>query len=283
MYPLKQVQNERKQMIKKISMITMLILMLGIWVVWAAPVEADSKQPQAYYQTPTPDATGRIVYKVKKNDTCLSVSLLTGVDLNTLKQLNKLDEACSLSEGQDLLLGISQRPTLAPSATPTPGPALPTPTAFNGNGQICIYLFFDTNGNAMPEDNEPPIENGAFSIQNKDNTVNESGRTGLTPACNTVPEGDYNISVAPPEGFNPTTNMNYAIKVIAGDNHIIPFGAQPSSAVAGPTPVVPTTGDLPQPPNGNGLWLLGAGLLLILVGIGMGVYFVFISRKNRSL
>ena len=199
-----------------------------------------------------------------------------------MRQLNKLDEACALSEGQDLLLGIFMRPTQAPSVTPTAGLALPTPTAFNGNGQICIYLFFDTNGNAMPEDKEPPIENGAFSIQNKDNTVNQTGRTGLTPACKTVPEGDYNISVAPPEGFNPTTNMNYAIKVMAGDNNIIPFGAQPSTAAAGPTHAVPGT-PLPPPISSNGLWLLVAGLLLILVGIGMGVYFVFISRKNRIL
>jgi hypothetical protein len=270
-------------MIKKISVIVMMMLMLGTWVAWTGPVQADTKLPQAYYQTPTPDNTGRIVYKVKKNDTCLSVSLLTGVDLNTLRQLNKLDEACSLSEGQDLLLGIFQRPTQSASPTATAGPAVPTPTAYNGNGQICIYLFFDTNGNAMPEDAEPPIENGAFSIQNKDNTVNESGRTGLTPACKTVPEGDYNISVAPPEGFNPTTNMNYAIKVLAGDNHIIPFGAQPSTAA------VPTAGaggsstTTTPPPSSNGLWLLLAGLMLILLGIGMGVYFVFISRKNRIL
>jgi hypothetical protein len=269
-------------MIKKLFLIAMMVLMLGALVVWAAPVQADSKLPQAYYQTPTPDSTGKIIYKVKKNDTCLSVSLLTGVDINTLRQLNKLDEACSLTEGQDLLLGVFQRPTTEPTAIPTPGPAQPTPTAFNGNGQICIYLFFDTNGNAMPEDAEPPIENGAFSIQNKDNTINESGRTGITPACKTVPEGDYNISVAPPEGFNPTTNMNYAIKVLAGDNHIIPFGAQPNTSAVGPTPG-PGGAQAPTLQNSNGIWLLLAGLLLILVGIGLGVYFVFISRKNRIL
>jgi len=145
-------------MIKRISLIAISLLILGMMVVWTGPVQADTKQPQAYYQTPTPDATGRILYHVKQNDTCTSIFLLTGVDVNTLRQLNKLDENCTLTEGQDLLLGIFQHPTLAPSATPTAGPALPTPTAYNGNGQICIYLFFDTNGNAMPEDNEPPLK-----------------------------------------------------------------------------------------------------------------------------
>jgi hypothetical protein len=267
-------------MIKRISLIVISLLLLGGMVVWAAPVQADTKQPQAYYQTPTPDATGRIVYRVKKNDTCTSIFLLTGVDVNTLRQLNKLDENCTLSEGQDLLLGIFQRPTLAASATPTAGPSIPTPTASNGSGQICIYLFFDTNGNAMPEDNEPPIENGAFSIQDKDNKVNQSGRTGLTPVCKDIPEGDYNISVAPPEGFNPTTNMNYSLKLAAGDKHIIPFGAQPNTVAVGPTP---SAGGVNPSQNSNGIWLLLAGLLLILSGVGLGVYFVFISRKNRIL
>ena len=89
--------------------------------------------------------------------------------------------------------------------------------------------------------------------------------------------------MAPPEGFNPTTNMNYAIKVLAGDNQIIPFGAQPNSVSAGPTPAGPGTAAPAAAPGSSGIWLLLAGLLLILVGIGLGVYFVFISRKNRIL
>lgn len=263
------------------------MLMAATIVLWAAPVEAGSQHPQAYYQTPTPDGSGKIVYKVKKNDTCLSISLLTGVDLNTMRQLNKLDENCTLSENQDLILAIVDKPTYSPSATPTVGPALPTPTPLSGKGQICISLFFDTNGNAMPDSTEPAIENGAFSIQDKDNKVNETGRTAKDPkdpACKEVPEGDYNISVAPPEGFNPTTSMNYAIKVTAGDKHIIPFGAQPSALINTPQASgANNPSSTSSSSSDNGIWLLLMGMVLILAGIGLGVYFVFLSRKNRVL
>jgi hypothetical protein len=267
-------------MIKRISLIAFSLLIMGFLVFWTNPVKADSKLPQAFVQTPTADANGRIIYKVKKVDTCIGLQLRFGVEVATIIQLNKLDDKCTLTEGMDLILGVYERPTVSITPTATPGPKLPTPTAYNGNAKVCISLFFDTNGNAMPENNEPPIENGAFSIQDKDNKINENGRTGLDPACKDIPEGDYNISVAPPEGFNPTTNMNYSLKVLAGETHIIPFGAQPNSAAVGK----PTPGDISTPTqNSDGIWLLLVGMLLILSGIGLGVYFVFISRKNRIL
>jgi hypothetical protein len=274
-------KSERTIMIKKISLFATLMLMIGVVVTWAAPVEAVSQHPQAYYQTPTPNAEGRIIYVVKKNDTCLSISMINNVSIDQIRQLNKLDETCALTEGQSLVLGVYEvAPTKVPTVTPTVDPSLPTPTPFNGKGQICISLFSDTNGNAMPEDGEEPITGGAFSIQEKENKVNESGSTGAEPACKEVPEGDYNISVAPPEGYNPTTSMNYSIKVVAGDKHIIPFGAQPNSVLA-----TPSTGGTSETPlnNSSNIWLLLVGLLLILAGIGLGVYFVLLSRKNRAL
>lgn len=266
-------------MIKKISLLATLLLMIGVMVAWAAPVEAISQHPQAVYQTPTPNADGKIIYVVQKNDTCVSIYLKTGADINEMRQLNNLDENCTLSEGQELVLAVQQVTTQEPTLAPTLDPNIPTPTPFNGMGQICVSLFFDTNGNAMRETGEPPIENGAFSIQDKENKTNEDGLTGLEPACKDVPEGEYNISVAPPEGFNPTTSMNYAIAVKAGDKHIIPFGAQPSSVASTPE----AGGESGATPSGDNssIWLLLVGLLLILAGIGLGVYFIFLSRKNR--
>jgi hypothetical protein len=276
-------KSERIIMIKKISLLATLMLMIGIVVTWAAPVEAVSQHPQAYYQTPTPNAEGRIIYVVKKNDTCLSISMVNNVGMDELRQLNKLDETCTLTEGQSLILGVYETsPTKVPVATATIDPSLPTPTPFNGKGQICISLFSDTNGNAMPEDGETPITGGAFSIQEKENKVNENGSTGADPACKEVPEGDYNISVAPPEGYNPTTSMNYSIKVVAGDKHIIPFGAQPNSVLATPS-TGGTSNGTTSSGEGSNIWLLLVGLLLILAGIGLGVYFVLLSRKNRVL
>ncbi|MCE1252052.1 MAG: LysM peptidoglycan-binding domain-containing protein [Anaerolineae bacterium] len=269
-------------MTKKISLLATLLLMIAIMVAWAAPVEAVSQHPQAVYQTPTPNADGRVIYVVQQNDTCISIYLKTGADINEIRQLNNLDENCSLTPGQELVLSIQERTTVEPTAMPTVDPNIPTPTPFNGMGQICVSLFFDTNGNAMPETGEPPVENGAFSLQDKEYKVNENGLTAQEPVCKDVPEGDYNISVAPPEGFNPTTAMNYAIGVKAGDKHIIPFGAQPSSVASTPDASGTGSGNTSQG-DGGSVWLLLVGLLLILAGIGLGVYFIFISRKNRVL
>ncbi len=269
-------------MIKKISLLATLLLMIAVMVAWAAPVEAVSQHPQAVYLTPTPNADGKIIYVVQKeNETCLSIYLTTGVEIDQIRQLNNLDEDCTIQVGQELLLAVQQVSTVEPTLAPTLDPSIPTPTPFNGMGQICVSLFFDTNGNAMRETGEPPIENGAFSIQDKENKTNEDGLTGLEPACKDVPEGEYNISVAPPEGFNPTTSMNYAITVKAGDKNIIPFGAQPSSVAS--TPNAGGESSTPSAGDSSNVWLLLVGLLLILAGIGMGVYFIFLSRKNRVL
>jgi hypothetical protein len=131
----------------------------------------------------------------------------------------------------------------------------------------------DTNGNAVREESEMLLPTGAVSMIDRSGTVNLTGQTqaGETPLCfNDVAEGEYNISVAVPEGFNPTTNMNYALKLFAGENNIIPFGAQPSGA-AGPAPDVGSGGRNPL------VALIGG--ILILGGIGLGVYYVLRMRR----
>lgn len=84
---------------KRLFLLTSLIL-TGLLALLAAPVTATPQQPQAFYQTPTPGADGRIIYIVKPGDTCLSISLLTGVDLNDLRLFNNLNEECLLTEGK---------------------------------------------------------------------------------------------------------------------------------------------------------------------------------------
>jgi hypothetical protein len=241
------------------------LLVSLLLVVMAATSVSASPQTQVFYQTPTPDADGRILYTVGAGDTCISISLLTGIDVSELRLLNGLDEACTVAEGQQLLLGtvdVSQ-PTAGPTAT-SEADAQPSPTPFMGNGEVCINLFADLNGNATAEDGEGPIGGGAVSITNRAGDVSRTGETtvGEEPLCFTdLPEGEYNISVAPPEGFNPTTSMNYPLPVHPGDSSIIDFGAQISSQApveADPTPTSPM--------------LAIVGGLLVLAGAGMGVY-----------
>lgn len=240
------------------------------------PVSAEPAA-QAFYQTPTPNAENRVIYIVQPGDSCLRVSLLTGVELGQLRTLNNLDEECALSEGQELILAIVEAPTPAPvEFTATPGPPQPSPTPFNGTGEICVYLFADVNGNALADDDEGPIGGGAISISDRAGKVSLTGVTDNSgdPTCfSEVPEDDYNVSVAPPEGFNPTTSMNYPLVLKAGESSVLDFGAQISSA-AMPVPV----GE-----GGRSPLLAVLGIVLILAGIGVGVYFGLVRRPKPPL
>ena len=228
-------------------------------------------------QSPTPDPDGNIFYIIKSNDSCMSISLTMGIDLQTLRQLNNLDEECSLIAGTRLLLGRYETPTPTPGPSPTPTPITPTPTPYNGYGQVCVYLFEDVDGNGIVAETEYGISGGAVSITKRSGADNF---TGLTMAGNDllcfpeVPEGDYNISVAPPTDYNPTTNMNYALSVKAGDNTQINFGAQKSSQLEEADIEVDTT------PKSPILMAIGIGL----IAGGLIIVFIFgILKRNEQL
>ena len=157
----------------------LVLVLISVLVLAGALISPATASPpaQVYYQTPTAGADGRIIYIVKGGDTCLSISLLTGVDINQLRRINNLDEECALREGQQLLLGIYQTSTPTPGPTPTEMPVVPTPTPFPGTGTICVYLFNDVNGNALAEETELPIAGGAISVTDKAGTVSLAGTT----------------------------------------------------------------------------------------------------------
>ncbi|NMB58804.1 MAG: LysM peptidoglycan-binding domain-containing protein, partial [Chloroflexi bacterium] len=103
-----------------------LILVASLLFFSIFPVQAGSIYPQVVYGTPTPNADGRIIYIVKASDNCTSISFLTGVSIDDIRRLNNLKEDCALREGQQLLIGIADKP--AAQATATPPNQIPTPT-----------------------------------------------------------------------------------------------------------------------------------------------------------
>jgi hypothetical protein len=220
--------------------------------------------PQAYYYTPTPQADGRILYTVKANDTCISIALLNGITEDDLRALNNLqgDDCLYLQEGQQLLLGVLEEPTATAEAVQTT--LEPTATPFKGNGTICIYLFNDENGNAMAEEVELPLAGGEVSVRDRLSIVNLTGTTDDSgdPICfEDIPEGDYDLSVAIPEGYNPTTVLNYTLNLLPGDVSIVDFGAQPSSRA------------LPMFGEDNSSPFLGIlGIVFIAAGVGLWFY-----------
>jgi hypothetical protein len=210
------------------------------------------------------------MYVVKENDTCTSIALLMGISEQELRQLNNLqttadrDDCSFLWVGQELIIREK------PEETPTPTPmvtAEPTATPFKGNGTICVYLFNDVNGNALAEDGESPIAGGEVSLTDRLSTINKTGTTtdtGDALCFPDIPEGDYNISVAIPEGYNPTTVMNFALTLSAGQVSTVNFGAQAGSS------------------KQQAFGTSSSSPLLLIVGIifvGLGVGLMFYVRR----
>jgi LysM repeat protein len=230
---------------------------------------------QNVYQTPTPLPDGRILYIVQPGDTCLRVSLLTGVSLDQIRKLNNLDLACTINAGQKLLIALAGPAIViaTPGPSPTSGPIVPSATPFHGNGEVCVAVFDDVNGDATRQDTETIIPDAAVSLTDRLGTISKTATTtaATDPLCfQNIPEGDYNISVAVPEGFNPTTVMNYALTVKAGDQALVDFGAQLSAQAV---PLAPAEG-------GHSPLLGLIGGVLLVVGAGLGVY-VFLHVRNR--
>ncbi len=255
------------------TLITLLILVLSI------PVQAAPAAQGVQYATNTPNPNGNIYYQVQPNDTCLRIEYLYGITDAQLRQLNtKLDPNCTLTIGDLLLMGVgassNPTPTLGPS--PTPLPPTITPTPFNGTTQICISLFNDLNGNGIHETTEPMIPGGAISVTEKTGKYSKTLPTlaGTDPICFTdLPEGDYEISVAIPDNYNPTTALTYTLHANAGNSAYVDFGAQSKDTT------------IAQPENNtNTSPLLGIfGGLLLLAGIGLGWYGLRLRRPASKL
>lgn len=248
-----------RKTVRAFGLLSMILLPIIIMI----PTTASAPLPQAVISTPTPQADGRIVYIVKENDTCISIALLMGISEQELRELNNLgaDDCQFIYPGQEMLVGIKAEDTPVPTTEAT---AAPTPTPFKGNGSICIYLFNDENGDALAEETELPLAGGAVSVTDRLNTVNLTGTTdasGEALCFSEIPEGDYNISVAVPEGYNPTTVMNYAIAIGAGEVSTIDFGAQPGSGLR------PTFSEENPSPL-----LLVLGVFFIGAGVGLWFY-----------
>ncbi len=241
-----------------------------IFLITLLPSGANIGYSQAFYYTPTPGTDGRILYTVKENDTCISIALKNGISEEQLRQLNNLqaNDCLTIRVGQQLLIGIRQENTPTPTSNV---PVTPSPTPSKGSGSVCIYLFDDVNGNAMAETNEPALAGGQISVTDQLSKINLTGATLDTgdPVCfENVPEGDYNISVAIPEGYNPTTAMNYKLALGAGDSATVDFGAQQGSRLVTTT----SEGNRPSP------LLAVLGLFFIAAGVGLWFYLKRMSR-----
>jgi hypothetical protein len=262
---------------KTLPLFLLVLIVLGISL---STLRLPASAQGTPYQTPTPNANGDIIFKVRPGDGCISISLLTNVSIETIKSLNGLDDTCTLFEGQDIVLGRVEPVVLTQTAMPTPTipPQLITPslTPSPGTATICVVLFHDMDGNGMRTEGEDYLYGGEVSVSNRSGTVSLTGTTvagipdEIEPRCfPDLPQDSYNVTVAIPDGFNATTTTNYALEVKAGEDATIDFGAQESAPSAG----------VIEPDSARRSPVLAiVGGVILLAGLGLGFY-LWRSRK----
>src|SRR5512140_2411039 len=150
---------------KRLLIVTALVITLLLLASSALTVQASENLQN--FVTPTPGPDGRIIYIVQEGQNCTIIQNITGIPISQLRALNRLDENCTLSVGQKLLIGMGG--PAAGTATPTGAPATATPVQaqvppIENNAAVCVLLYNDLNGDALHQDTEPVISNGAVSV-----------------------------------------------------------------------------------------------------------------------
>jgi hypothetical protein len=245
------------------------------------------------FPTPTPGPDGKIIYVVQPNDTLWRISAITGVKIETIRELNKLGVNDTIIPGDKLLIGYAgpSGPTAVPGVIPTQAVLTPSPTSSPGWGILCVLLYNDINGDSMREESEPSIAGGEISVSNRLGSVSLTAETpsggvataiqNPTPAergytCfNQLLQGEYLISVAAPKGYNRTTVLNQTLHLEAGQTTEIAFGAQANSELEAQSAIIPES-----PRKSPLIGILGGALLA--AGIGLGIYATLLRRASST-
>lgn len=222
------------------------------------------------FPTPTPGPDGRIIYIVKPNDTILRISLIAGVTIDDLRGLNNLIDDV-IVPGQELLLGLGGPSAITPTPGPSPTPtqAIPTPSPEPGLAILCVLVYDDVNGDAIRQEEEQSIAQSEISVNDRLGTISLTATTasGLDPHCfSDLPEGEYNITVAIPEGYNSTTISSYVLEILAGDETYLDFGAQANSETQADAPVSTEEGRSPLLGIIGGIFLVAGAALAVFAG-----------------
>ena len=124
---------------------------------------------------------------------------------------------------------------------------------------------------------EGAIAGAAISLTSDDGTYSQTQTSVINPDATAyqgmcfanVPPGKYSVSVAAPDGYNPTMNLTSSVDVNPGDSISVNFGAQPKAIAAATTD-----------PKGPSPLLGVIGAALLLGGIGIGAYTWRMLRKK---
>jgi SdrD B-like domain len=162
-------------------------------------------------------------------------------------------------------------PTQAQTATPDTRP-----------GSICVVSFEDTNGNGSSDAGEKLIAGSVVKLLGLTQATYTTDGANEPYCFANLPAGPYQISVALPAGYAPTTGNLVVVNVVPGAPAQVPFGAQSSRLV----PADGTTATPEPSSSGSGsgsatiLIIAGLGVALLLVAGGIAGFFFLRSRFN---
>jgi LysM repeat protein len=278
---------------KRILPVACLIILILFISTQSTQTRAAPQAQLTVFPTPTPGPDGKIIYIVQPNDTLWRISAISGVKIETIRELNNLGVNDTIMPGDKILLGYAGPSVGAPTAGPAPTLAVltPSPTSSPGWGILCVLLYNDVNGDSMRQETEPSIPGGEVSVTNRLGTVSLTAKTPSggadTTIVNPTPQergytcfdqllqGEYLISVAAPEGYNRTTTLNTALNLEAGQTTQIAFGAQANSELQAQTAIIP------ESPQKSPIMGIIGGVLLV-AGIGLGIYATWLRRGSGS-
>jgi hypothetical protein len=264
-------------MIKRITLASVLGLAALLFIGMSLPVSASPSPQYTYIPTPTPGPDGRIIFIVT-DESPWTIAARFNIPIEELRELNLWGDNPITRPGDEVLLGYAgpAEVTATPGPTTIPEPALPTPTYEPGWGIICILLYNDLNGDSFRQEEEPSIPGGAISISNRSGTVSitESTIDGLEYQCfEELPEGEFTISVAVPDGFNATTQTNRSLNLAAGDITYLGFAAHTSSEANAQTE--------PEESGGRSSWLGILGGVFLLAALGLTIFASRLIKTKR--
>src|SRR4030065_1155071 len=94
-------------MIKRILIAACLVLMILITSAHGNHTQAAPRAQLTVFPTPTPGPDGKVIYIVQSGDTLWRISAITGVKIETIRDLNNLGVNDNIIPGDRLLIGYA--------------------------------------------------------------------------------------------------------------------------------------------------------------------------------
>ncbi len=248
--------------------------------------------------TPTPRPDGATVHIVESGDTLFGISLMYGVTVERICELNNIEKNDLLGIDQELVISLpSQTPTptpLPPPPTPAaPGsPATPVTEGGAGGASICVLAYHDRNSNTFRDDEETEelLPNVEFTVADASGVVNRYTSDGVhEPHCFTgLAPGAYRVIQNSPAGYTSSGPAELPVAVAEGTSLDIQFGnvrsetSEASDETTEPAPVGEEGNESASDSTAGRIFATVAkvsGIMVLILAAGVAVLFVINRRR----